>query len=356
MTLGLGKAPNPLHDETRLVDLVEGRVTSDRLALAVLGPEVLAEPSRVVGDQCVGRGQDVAARTVILLQPDDLRIRVITLKGLNIFDLRAAPAVDRLIVVADGEEVVVRPGQEAQPSVLDGVGVLKLVDQDMREASLIVPEDVRTLAQQLQGLEQKIGKVEQTRACALFFVLAIDRDHLVGEEIASAVDVVRPQTLVLLLIDEALHLTGRPTGLVELHRLEDPLDQTKLVVRIQDLELLRELRVLPVRAQKSMGESVEGADPHPADRHAEHGLDSTTHLARCFVGEGDRQHRVGRHLLHLDQPGDAMDQDARLAGPGAGEHQQITGLGGDGGALSVVEWIEKGGDIHRRDSTQPAQA
>ena len=80
MTLGLGKAADPLHHETRLVNLVEGRVMSDRLALAVLGPEVLTETSRVVGDQGVGRGQDVAARSIILLQPDHLGVGVIALK------------------------------------------------------------------------------------------------------------------------------------------------------------------------------------------------------------------------------------------------------------------------------------
>ena len=105
-----------------------------------------------------------------------------------------------------------------------------------------------------------------------------------------------------------------------------------------------------------MGEPVKGADPHPADRHAEHGLDSTAHLARRFVRKGDRQHGVGRHLLHLDQPSDAMNQDAGLARSGAGEHEKVTRLGGDGCALSVVEGIEKGGDIHRPDSTKPAPA
>ena len=111
---------------------------------------------------------------------------------MNILDFCAAPAVDRLVVVADSKDIVVCAGQEAQPGVLDGVGVLKLVDQDVGEASLVVTEDIRTLAQQLQRLEQQIGEVEQTRACALLLVLTIDRDHLVREEIAAAVQVVRP--------------------------------------------------------------------------------------------------------------------------------------------------------------------
>jgi hypothetical protein len=80
---------------------------------------------------------------------------------------------------------------------------------------------------------------------------------------------------------------------------------------------------------------------------AEHLLDALLHLARGLVGEGHRQQRPGPHLLHLDQPGDAVHQHAGLAGAGAGQHQPIAGLGGHRLALGVVQGIENVGYVHR---------
>ncbi len=64
--------------------------------------------------------------------------------------------------------------------------------------------------------------------------------------------------------------------------------------------MLGQAGVLPMGAQEAMGETVEGADPHAANRHAEHFLDPTAHLARRLVGEGHRQHAPEGHLFDLD--------------------------------------------------------
>ena len=45
------------------------------------------------------------------------------------------------------------------------------------------------------------------------------------------------------------------------------------------------------------------------------------HLAGGLVGERDRQNAAGRRAV-ADQLGDAIRDDARLAGAGAGQHQQ----------------------------------
>jgi len=44
----------------------------DLLAFALLRPQRLAEPSRVLRDQARGGGKDVRRRSVILLEPNDL--------------------------------------------------------------------------------------------------------------------------------------------------------------------------------------------------------------------------------------------------------------------------------------------
>jgi hypothetical protein len=70
----------------------------DLFALSGVGPQGLTETSGIVRDQPVRRGEDVAGRTVILLQPDNLRAREVVLEAKDVGDFRPAPGVDRLVV------------------------------------------------------------------------------------------------------------------------------------------------------------------------------------------------------------------------------------------------------------------
>src|SRR5947207_10588596 len=79
--------PQPAHR-----DLVAGIGT---------GPQGLAEAAAVVRDDTDGGGEDLRGRAVILFEPDDQRSREIALEFEDVANLGAAPAVDRLIVVAD---------------------------------------------------------------------------------------------------------------------------------------------------------------------------------------------------------------------------------------------------------------
>ena len=72
-------AVDPLLDtadhETRLVELVEGRIKMYGIAVAIVGPEVLSQAALVVGDERVRGGQDIAAGTIILLETDGPGLR-----------------------------------------------------------------------------------------------------------------------------------------------------------------------------------------------------------------------------------------------------------------------------------------
>ena len=77
------------------------------LARHVVGAQRLAEPAFIVGDEMRGGGEDVAGRAVIALQPDHFGAGEIVLEAQDVVDLGAAPAIDRLIVVADAADVFV---------------------------------------------------------------------------------------------------------------------------------------------------------------------------------------------------------------------------------------------------------
>ena len=75
------------------------------LAGHVLGAQRLAEAAFVVRDQMRGGGEDVGGGAVVALQADDLGAGEIVVEAQDVVDLGAAPAVDRLVVVADAADV-----------------------------------------------------------------------------------------------------------------------------------------------------------------------------------------------------------------------------------------------------------
>ncbi len=149
-------------DPAGLLPVGGGRVDAHRLAVAGVGAQVLAQAAGVVGNQVVGRVQDVAVRTVVLLQLDAVRDTEFALEVHHVADVGAAEGVDALVVVAHGEDGVGRDarlaqaGQDLQPGVLQAVGVLELVDQDVLEAPLVVRADRIVVTQQLIAAQQQL--------------------------------------------------------------------------------------------------------------------------------------------------------------------------------------------------------
>ena len=92
-------------------------------------------------------------------------------------DVGAAEAIDRLLRIADDEQLagngrdvlparlvrIVRRQQQQQLG-LQRIGVLELVDEDPREARLEVPPHVRVVAHQIARAQQQIEEVERAVA------------------------------------------------------------------------------------------------------------------------------------------------------------------------------------------------
>jgi hypothetical protein len=128
-------------------------------ALVALGPQGLAQAALVDRDQAAGGGQDVAGGAIVALQPDDLGARKVALEAQDVVDLGPAPAIDRLVVVADHADVLPLLGQQPQPQVLRDVGVLVLVDQDVAEAVVVLGQHVGVLLEDGQVVQQQVAEV-----------------------------------------------------------------------------------------------------------------------------------------------------------------------------------------------------
>ena len=94
------------------------------------------------------------------------------------------------------------------------------------------------------------------------------------------------------------------------------------------------------RRKQPRAERMEGAEPEALDALPEQVRDPADHLARGLVGEGDREHLPGPRPAGQQQMREPRGQHPRLAGAGAGQHQQRPVGGLDRGALLRIEPAE----------------
>ena len=193
-----------LDHEARLVLLVVRGVHLDRRAGRAGGPQLLAEPVRIVRDHRVRGGEDVAGRAVVLFEADGLRAREIAQEMLHVLDARAAPAVDRLVVVADDEHLSGRR-RRARGSTRTAAcwcpGTRRSADAGSARGS--ARSSASLCSQQLVRAQQQLGEIDQPGALARVFVGAIDSISVRVDRIVSPrIERVRPLALVLRAVDE----------------------------------------------------------------------------------------------------------------------------------------------------------
>ena len=252
---------------------------------------------------------------------------------------RAAPAVDRLVVVADDGEVAAGAGQQRDEPVLDGVGVLELVDQDVAAALAPALEDLRELPEELERENQQIVEVDGIVGLQR---ARVARGGLRGEDRVGvgAVAGIRLAPLVLGARDRGEHAFGIDVAAADqAHLAERFLQSRKLVGGVVDREVALVAEVLDLAPQHAHAEGVERRDRRGLGPLADKFFHPLLQLLGRFVRESDREDRPGRDAA-LHEVGDAVRERARLAGAGTGEDQQRAVAVKDGFALARVESVQ----------------
>ena len=90
----------------------------------------------VVGDQAVGRAEDVGGAAIVVLERHNRGGRIVPFKLQDVANARSSPAVDGLVWIACHRKIRVVERQPAENAVLDGVGVLVFVDEDESVAGI----------------------------------------------------------------------------------------------------------------------------------------------------------------------------------------------------------------------------
>ena len=338
-----------LDQPTRFVQVGGRFVDAHRFARALVGGQVFAQALAVVFNQGVGAVQDVAVAAVVALQLDLVRHGKFAQKVLHIAHACAAKGVDALVIIPHGQHAAGAddapafhfPGQQFEPLVLQLVGVLELIDQQVAKALLVVLAQSRVVAQQLVRAQQQFGKINHALALALVFV------KLVQLDLFARIWVVRghifgAQAVFFATGKKPAQLLGRVALGIHVEGLAQPLDGRELVLHIQNLKRGGQPGGLVVRPQQAIAQAVEGAHPHAAQADGQQGGQARLHLFGRLVGEGDGHDAAGRGIPHVQQPGNARGQHPRFARTGPCQNQRMALGQGDGGQLLGVEAVQQG--------------
>ena len=286
------------------------------------GEQRLAQPAAVVRDQAVGGGEDVGRGAVILFQPDHLRAGKVRFEAQDVGDFGAAPAVDRLIIIAHAGQIARRAHQRLQPLILGAVGVLIFIHHHIFETTLIICLHIGVLAEDGQHVQQQIAEIAGVQRLQALLIARIHGRAAALSAIGigktlSARHIGRQLPLVLPAIDQAGELLGRPALVVDPGFGHHLLQQAQLIIGVEDGELRVQTHQFGMAAQHLRRKRMKRAQPRQAFRHRpQQHFGAVPHLARRLVGEGDGQ--------HFRWPGQAIEQYVRQAG---GERFRLAGAG-----------------------------
>src|SRR5581483_8729296 len=288
-----------------------------------------------------GGGQNSGGGPIVLLELDDFDGGKIFFEFEEVGDFRAAPAVNALVVVADDAEVAVGGGEMVDEAELGGVGVLVFIDHDVAIFGATGFEGVGVFAEEAQGEEDKIVKVNGVAGVEGALVLEVDvagegADIGIGENLG-------PFAAVFVAAQKGEDGVGIDFLALVGDVAQDLLDGGKLLGFAVNNKIALEAEFLDVLAEYAHAQGMEGADGGAArfairagGAAADQLADTLLHLARGLVGESDGEDVVWSDAF-LDEARDAGSDDAGFAGAGAGEDQDGAFGGFDGLALRRVE-------------------
>ena len=107
-----------------------------------------------MGNQGVGRVKYVAVRTVVLFKPNDIALGEFPLKGGHIAYIGTPERINRLIIITHCKQRCPAARQQLQPAILQIIGILKLINENVLEATLIMFADRGIAQQQLVRAQQ----------------------------------------------------------------------------------------------------------------------------------------------------------------------------------------------------------
>jgi hypothetical protein len=202
------------------------------------------------------------------------------------------------------------------------VGILVLVDEQELEAFGQLAADRRITLQEQGGFHQKIIEIQPVAVGQQLLIARVDLRERPREEVRrSCLECISIDQLVLQRGYGVEHARRGKVGAVQTAVLESLLDASALVGGVVDAEIGMDSRGSGIAAQDSHAQRMERADMGPGRGAECNG--PLAHLFSRLIGEGNRTNVVGSYA-RLNEGGDPIGDDPRLAAAGAGQHEERT--------------------------------
>src|SRR5208283_1938041 len=292
--------------------------------------------------------------TVILFEANHRCVWVIALEIENIPNVRAAPAVNRLVLVAHYANVLVPLREQPHQLILSAIGVLILVDHQEFVAPPVLLSQILVVLQQPNRFKQQIVEIERIGLPEAILITLVHHGQPRRFRILRrTVHILRRLLVALGVRYPGAHRPVLHELFVEPDVAEDLPDERDLVVVVVDVELAREAgahvgETRSIASQHAHAEGVKRRDQRSRAmlRITQQLEDAVAHLARRFVRKRDRQDGRTGHAMRLNQVRDAVSNYPGFAAAGAGQEQQRTLHMRDGRALLGIEADE---EVHEKE-------
>ena len=213
------------NDPLRLTKIAAVFLHAHGLAHALAGAQILTQALGVVANQVIRTIQNMRVAAVIFFQLDLLLHRKFAHKICHIAHARAAKGIDALIVIAHrhhaghigiasliliaaSAHLLCAPAcKHLEPRILQFIGVLKLIDQNMLEAPRVMLANRRVVAQQFIGAQHQFAKIHHAFALALLFIQRVKLRFLL-RLVITRFDIAGAQAIFFGAADEILQLLG----------------------------------------------------------------------------------------------------------------------------------------------------
>ena len=309
------------HDPFRLLGVALGVLRHHPRSGPAAAPQPLRAARAVVADDGVGERQDRSRRAVVLLQLDLQPFREVAAEVVEVRRLRAAPGVDRLIVVAHHADVARRRGKSVQDLVLAPRSVLELVHHHVAVAR---PDGVAgRAAQQLQRQQDQVVEIHRLVQAQPAPVGGHQSAQLLarGFQIREVGAGAHAQPRYQALQQDRICLREVGVQAQVGGHLAQELRAVLLIVHGYRGRGAAgaEPQLAAVAAHQLQAEGVEGAHRRDRAPGAPGDAGPFAHLGRGLVGEGEGDDRPRVDAL-AQQAREAGRDDPGLARSGAGQH------------------------------------
>ena len=272
-----------LIDKPLRLGKVAGRfIDPHRLTRTGFSAQVFTQALAVVADQLIGRIENIAEAAVVALKLDLVLDIKLAHKVGHVADARTAKGVNALVVITHRHHraawhrvgplrrIGALPRQHLDPRILQLVGVLKLVNQNVPKAPLVVLCYLRVVSEQLVAAQHQFTKIHHTLALALLLIERINLYFFAAFFVTHG-HIFGTLAVFLAAGNEVHQWLGRKALVIDVELLAEPLDGRELVLSIQNLEGRRQVGELVVRAQKAVAQTMKSANPHATHIDRQHG-------------------------------------------------------------------------------------